>query len=146
MIDILCFMTGATLKPNKTLEDCFWSVYLDETKLISHASEQRCETVLLALCDRYYSGYGSKETEYGTIASTIFYHFDRMKYKIYRTRLGLYVFDAPITRGGKLLFYTEDAKSLESWTRAQYKKWREVNGKQKKSSHRRVEKDSKMRN
>lgn len=135
MIDLLCFMTGARIKSNKTPEDCFWSVYLDETKLISYASEQRCETVLFALCDRYYSGYGSKETEYGTITSTMFYYFDRMKYKLYRTRLGLFVFDAPITKGGKLLFYTEDATSLESWASAQYNKWREVNGKQKNSLH-----------
>ena len=135
MIDLLCFMTGAVLKPNKISEKTLWSLYLDGAKLISHTSEQHCETILLALCDRYYSGYGSQETEYGMITKTTFYHFDRMKYKIYRTRLGLYVFDAPITKGGKLLFYTEDAASLESWTRAQYKKWREVNGKQKKSHH-----------
>lgn len=144
MIDVLCFMTGATLEPHKTSEDCFWSVYLDETKLISYASEQRCETILLALCDRYYSGYGSKETEYGTITNTTFYYFDRMKYKIYRTRLGLYVFDAPITKDGKLLFFTERATILESWASAQYNKWREVNGKQKNSYHRRAAKDSKM--
>lgn len=131
MIGHLCFMTGARLKSNKAPEDCSWSLYLDGTKVISHASEQRCETILLALCDRYYSGYGSKETEYGTITNTTFYYLDRMKYKIYRTRLGLYVFDAPITKDGKLLFYTEDAASLESWASAQYKKWREVNGKQK---------------
>ena len=135
MVDVLCFMTGARIKSNRTLEDCSWSVYLDETNLISYASEQRCETVLLALCDRYYSGYGSKETEYGTITNTTFYYFDRMKYKIYRTRLGLYVFDAPITKGGKLLFSTEDAASLETWASVQYHKWREVNGKQKKSHH-----------
>lgn len=135
MIDVLCFMTGATLKPNKTSEKSLWSLDMDGVELLSHASEQRCETVLLALCDRYYSGYGSKETEYGTITSTVFYYFDRMKYKLYRTRLGLYVFDAPITKGGKLLFYTEDATSLESWASAQYNKWREVNGKQKNSSH-----------
>lgn len=133
MIDVLCYMTGATLKPNKTPEDCLWSLYLDGVELISHASEQRCETILLALCDRYYSGYGSKETEYGTITNTTFYYFDRMKYKIYRTRLGLYVFDAPITKDGKLLFYTGYAKLLETWASAQYKKWREVNGKQKNS-------------
>ena len=124
MIDLLCFMTGAKLKPNKTSEKTLWSLYLDGTNLISHTSEQRCETILLALCDRYYSGYGSKETEYGTITKTVFYYFDRMKYKIYRTRLGLYVFDAPITKDGKLLFYTEDAKYLETWASAQYKKWR----------------------
>lgn len=133
MIDVLCFMTGAIIKPDKMPEDCFWSVYLDETKLISYASEQRCETILLALCDRYYSGYGSKETEYGTITNTTFYYLDRMKYKIYRTRLGLYVFDAPITKDGKLLFYTGYAKFLESWASAQYNKWREEHGKEKKS-------------
>lgn len=133
MIGHLCFMTGARLKPNKTPEDCLWSLYLDDVKLISCASEQRCETILLAMCDRYYSGYGSKETEYGRITNTTFYYFDRMKYKLYRTRLGLYVFDAPITKNGQILFYTEDAKSLESWASAQYKKWREVNGKQKNS-------------
>ena len=135
MIDLLCFMKGARIKPNKTPEDCFWSVYLDEVELLSYASEQRCETILLAMCDRYYSGYGSKETEYGRITNTTFYYFDRMKYKLYRTRLGLYVFDAPITKNGQILFYTEDAKSLESWASAQYNKWREVNGKQKNSSH-----------
>ena len=135
MIDLLCFMTGATLKPNKTPEDGLWSLYLDEVELLSYASEQRCETILLAMCDRYYSGYGSKETEYGRITNTTFYYFDRMKYKLYRTRLGLYVFDAPITKNGQILFYTEDAKSLESWASAQYNKWREVNGKQKNSSH-----------
>lgn len=133
MIGHLCFMTGATLKPNKTSGKTLWSLHMDSVELISHASEQRCETILLALCDRYYSGYGSKETEYGTITNTVFYYFDRMKYKIYRTRLGLYVFDAPITKDGKLLFYTEDATTLESWASAQYKKWREVNGKQKNS-------------
>ena len=140
MINLLCFMTGAAL--NKTVGGC--SLYLNGVELISHATEQRCETVLLALCDRYYSGYGSKETEYGTITSTTFYYFDRMKYKLYRTRLGLYVFDAPITKGGKLLFYTEDAASLETWASAHYQKWREEHAKQKKSSHRRVAKDSKM--
>lgn len=140
MINLLCFMTGAAL--NKTVGGC--SLYLNGVELISHASEQRCETILLALCDRYYSGYGSKETEYGTITNTTFYYFDRMKYKIYRTRLGIYVFDAPITKDGKLLFYTEDAKSLESWASAKYHKWREVNGKQKNSYHRRAAKDSKM--
>ena len=133
MIGHLCFMTGARLKSNKAPEDCLWSLYLDGVELISHASEQRCETILLALCDRYYSGYGSKETEYGTISNTTFYHIDRMKYKLYRTRLGLYVFDAPITKNGQILFYTEDAKSLESWASAQYNKWREVNDKQKNS-------------
>ena len=144
MIKELCLMTGAKIKPIKTPQDSLWSLYIDGVELISYATEQRCETVLLALCDRYYSGYGSKETEYGTITSTTFYYFDRMKYKLYRTRLGLYVFDAPITKGGKLLFYTEAAASLETWASAHYQKWREVNGKQKKSSHRRVAKDSKM--
>lgn len=133
MIDLLCFMTGAVLKPNITSETTLWSLDMDGVELISHASEQRCETILLALCDRYYSGYGSKETEYGTITNTTFYYLDRMKYKIYRTRLALYVFDAPITKDGKLLFYTEDAASLESWASAKYHKWREVNGKQKNS-------------
>lgn len=133
MIDLLCFMTGARLKANKTPEDCLWSLYLDEVELLSYASEQRCETILLSLCDRYYSGYGSKETEYGMISNTTFYHLDRMKYKLYRTRLGLYVFDAPITKNGQILFYTEDAKCLETWASAQYNKWREVNGKQKNS-------------
>lgn len=133
MIDVLCFMTGATLKPNKTSEKSLWSLDMDGVELISHASEQRCETILLALCDRYYSGYGSKETEYGMISNTTFYHLDRMKYKLYRTRLGLYVFDAPITKNGQILFYTEDAKCLETWASAQYNKWREVNGKQKNS-------------
>lgn len=133
MLGHLCFMTGARLKSNKAPEDCLWSLYLDGVNLISYASEQRCETILLALCDRYYSGYGSKETEYGTISNTTFYHLDRMKYKLYRTRLGLYVFDAPITKNGQILFYTEDAKSLESWESAQYNKWREEHGKEKKS-------------
>lgn len=133
MIGHLCFMTGARLKSNNAPEDCLWSLYLDGVNLISYASEQRCETILLALCDRYYSGYGSKETEYGTISNTTFYHLDRMKYKLYRTRLGLYVFDAPITKNGQILFYTEDAKSLESWASAQYNKWREEHGKQKNS-------------
>ena len=129
MIDLLCFMTGAELKPNKTSEKSLWSLDMDGVELISHASEQRCETILLALCDRYYSGYGSKETEYGTITNTTFYYLDRMKYKIYRTRLGLYVFDAPITKDGKLVCYTGYAKFLESWASAQYHKWRKVNGK-----------------
>ena len=133
MIDLLCFMTGATLKPNKTSEKTLWSWDMDGFELIAYASEQMCETILLSMCDRYYSGYGNKETEYGTITNTTFYHFDRMKYKIYRTRLGLFVFDAPITKDGKLLFYTRYAKFLESWASAQYNKWREVNGKQKNS-------------
>lgn len=129
MIDLLSFMTGAMV--NKA--EGAYSIHLDGVELISHASEQRCETILLALCDRYYSGYGSKETEFGVVTSSTFYYFDRMKYKVYRTRLGLYVFDAPITKNGKLLFYTEEAKDLETWAAAQYHKWREVNGKQKKS-------------
>ena len=133
MIKELCFMTGAKITPNQTEGETFWSLYLDGVNLISYASKQRCETILLALCDRYYSGYGAKETEYGVITNTTFYYFDRMKYKVYRTRLGLYVFDAPITKGGEMLFYTEEAKILETWATAQYTKWREEHGKQKNS-------------
>lgn len=133
MIDVLCFMTGAQITEIETYEETLYCLRIDGVELISHADEHRCETILLAMCDRYYSGYGSKETEYGTITNTTFYHIDRMKYKIYRTRLGLYIFDAPITKDGSLLFYTEDAKFLESWATAQYNKWREENGKQKKS-------------
>lgn len=144
MIKELCLMTGAKIKPIKTPQDTLCSLYIDGVELISYASEQRCETVLLALCDRYYSGYGSKETEFGAITSSTFYYFDRMKYKVYRTRLGLYVFDAPITKNGQMLFYTGEAKSLETWAVAQYRKWREEHGKQKNSCHRRTTKGSAM--
>lgn len=133
MIKALCLMTGAEIKPIKTPQDTLWSLYIDGVELISYASKQRCETILLSMCERYYSGYGTKETEYGVITNTTFYYFDRMKYKVYRTRLGLYVFDAPITKGGDMLFYTDDAQSLEAWAAAQYTKWREEHGKQKKS-------------
>lgn len=135
MFNVLCLMTGAKRKPIKTPQDSLWSLYIDGVELISYASRQRCETILLSMCDRYYSGYGSKATNFGVITSSTFYYFDRMKYKIYRTRLGLYVFDAPITKGGQMLFYTDNAQSLESWAVAQYRKWREEHGKQKKSVH-----------
>lgn len=144
MVKELCLMTGAEIKPIKTPQDSLCSLYIDGVELISYASEQRCETILLSMCDRYYSGYGSKETDFGAITSSTFYYFDRMKYKVYRTRLGFYVFDAPITKGGKMLFYTEEAEILERWAFAQYTKWREEHGKQKKPFHRRITKDSSM--